>query len=448
MPSDEKPTAERRGRATAWLLGRRALLVLSIVVGFGVLGGSVWGYRVLTALEVGKKHRLGGVLENYDSGPRNVLILGSDTREGLTKEEQERFGSEADVPDDRTDTIILMHLDPERDRAIVVHFPRDLRVRIPGEGFDKINAAYDYGGGGVEGAELAIRTVEAFSGLEINNYIEISLAGFQDLVDSLGGVRICVEQPLFDELSGLAIPSAGCHTLDGFMALAYVRARHLEGDVIPDFSRITRQQQFMRALVNRMLSLDSLLDTSVIREAARQVTTDDQLSGADLIYLASELRNVAETDPSGASLVDFRAVPATPRFINGVSYVIAEQPEARKLFTRIREGRPLGEIGTVLEGTEISEANVRTQVLRAASTVDADEVDQYLREAGFIVLPQENAPDSFRRTEILFRPGEDEMADVVAGYFPTVPVLEGPARILGDADVVVVVGPDYRSPVG
>jgi len=442
--SDPKPTAgpPARAKPTWWDWTRRVSLVLAGILGLGVVFGAWKGYQLLNVLGGGPKVRFDeGILAGgVPDEPRNILVLGSDSRAGLTAEEKEKFGSEKDVPDDRTDTIILMHLDPTREQAVIVHFPRDLRVPIPDHGVDKINAAYQYGG-----PELAVETVKQFTGLPIHNYIEVSLAGFQDLVDSLGGVTICVDQPMYDELAGLDIPTAGCHLLDGFMALAFVRARHIEGDAIPDFSRIARQQQFMRALVNKMLSLGSLIDDDLIRDAVQQVKTDERLTGAELVYLAAELRKVAVTDPSGGSLVDFRAVPSTPEFIDGVAYVIADQPESRQLFQRLANGQPLGDLGKVLLLTDVSPAQITAQVLQAASPELALQATELLRQSGFVVLDPRDAPASLTRSQILFGPDGAPMAEVVGDYFPELPVSEGQPRLLGDADVILVAGRDYAS---
>ncbi|HKX25937.1 MAG TPA: LCP family protein [Actinomycetota bacterium] len=430
-------------RLPPWTKARPWVLVAGGALAVLLATAAMWGVNLV--LELGRhptKH-VAGLSDYQDSqfakGPRNVLVLGSDTRAGLTPEEQAQFGSEETVEGERSDTIILMHFDPRRDKAVVVHFPRDLRVEIPGHGLDKINAAYEYGG-----PALVVQTLRQYTGLPIHNYIEVDLAGFQDIVDLLDGVRLCVDRPLHDELAGLDIDRKGCHTLDGEEALAFVRARHIEGDQIPDFSRIARQQQFMRAMLNRLVSVGSLLDSDLVSRALRNVTTDDRITGADLIFLGSKLRELAEEDPSGSRSLDFRVVPGTPQTLDdGVSYVVPD-PDAEELFQRLDRGRPLGRIGSTLLLTAPSPAVTRVRVLADESDSSADDAEALLRRSGFIVLESSSPQVGAEETAILYRPGARAKAEVVAGYFaPGLPREEASASILGDAEVAVVVGDDW-----
>ncbi|MGH2687054.1 MAG: LCP family protein, partial [Actinomycetota bacterium] len=234
-----------------WVWIRTPVLIFAGVLCVLISVTSVWAINVIRAVELGQVTREVPSIDPWDGvEPRNVLVLGNDSRAGLSEEQQAAFGSEETVGGERTDTIILLSIDPAREQAVVVHFPRDLRVAIPGHGTDKINAAFEYGG-----PDLVVRTVQAFAGLHVHNYMEIDLAGFQKLVNTLDGVKICVDRAMHDPLAGLEIPSAGCYLMDGEQALAFVRARHVEGDLIPDFSRIRRQQQFMRAMMSRVMSL-------------------------------------------------------------------------------------------------------------------------------------------------------------------------------------------------
>jgi LCP family protein required for cell wall assembly len=201
--------------------------------------------------------------------PCNYLLLGSDSRAGLPLDQQHQFGTDTDIGgSNRADTIMLVHTDPALEKAIVVSFPRDLWVQIAdGHGHDKINAAFE---GGVNGGgpQLMADTVTELTGLPIDHYLYIDLAGFEKVVETLGGVTLCIpsnqvntpgtlyqhtasggEQPIeYSEVGHVADPNTGldvvpgCQRLDGFQALAYVRTRSLPCDTIPDFARISRQQ--------------------------------------------------------------------------------------------------------------------------------------------------------------------------------------------------------------
>ena len=202
--------------------------------------------------------------------PCNYLLLGSDSRAGLPIDEQHQFGTNKDIGrTTRADTIMLVHTDPALQKAIVLSFPRDLWVDIPGHGSDKINAAFE---GGLEGGgpQLMANTVANLTGLPIDHYLYVDLAGFQNVVDTLGGVDLCI--PPYDvntpgwlsqhtglgrrreDLLRRAGPRGrpehrvgrppGVSAPRRVQALAYVRTRSLPCDAIPDFSRIGRQQQF------------------------------------------------------------------------------------------------------------------------------------------------------------------------------------------------------------
>jgi LCP family protein required for cell wall assembly len=421
-------------RSRPWvLLGAGSLAVVVSVA-------AVWGINLLLQFDEHPVRAIRSLDQPSDFAkhPRNVLLLGSDTRAGLSEEQQAAFGSEETVEGERSDTIILMHIDPRREKAIVVHLPRDLRVTIPGHGVDRINAAYELGG-----PDLVVRTVRDFTGLPIHNYIQVNLAGFQRLVDALGGVRLCVDRPMFDDRAKLSLPREGCYLLDGETALAFVRARNIEGDIIPDFSRIARQQQFMRAMLNRLTSLGALLDTQVIEEAVSNVTTDDKLEGADLILLGQKLRELAREDPSGARSLDFRVVPSIPQTIGDTAYVVPQQPETDRLFEALEAGRPLGRLGLSLAQTLPSPGVINVRVLDAGIGSSAEEVEALLRRAGFVVLDPGEAPAATTSSEILYGPRMRPRSEVVAGYLEGLPRREVSADLLGNADVAVVIGDDW-----
>lgn len=448
--AETKPTAARPSTAEAkesrewWPWIRTPVLISSGVIAALVSLFAVWALNIFvtvgSAQELLPGEETTELADPWDFGekPRNVLVLGSDSRAGLTPQEQAQFGSEETVSGQRSDTIILLSIDPRREQAVVVHFPRDLRVEIPGYGFDKINAAYDYGG-----PNLVIKTVKEFTGLPVHNYMEINLDGFQDLVDTLGGVRICVKGPMDDVKAGLHIPKAGCYDMDGPTALAFVRARSVAGDVIPDFSRIARQQQFMRATFNKLLSFGNLLDDQLIQKAVGSIRTDDSLTPTELLSLGRRLRALAEQDPTGEDSLDLRVVPGTTATIGDVSYVVADQPETRELFKGMEQGTDLGRLGQTQDQTLPSPGIVQVRVLTSFGT-GPDGAETYLRDSGFIVLESGIFSGMEEESEILYQEGERLHARVVADYFPDLPVREVTSDVLGDAEVGVLVGSDWE----
>lgn len=174
----------------------------------------------------------------------NWLLVGSDSRTGLSDKDVERLGTGGDLGTVRTDTIMLMHL-PLRGKPTLVSIPRDSYVPVPGYGYDKINAAFSIGG-----PQLLVETVEQNTGLHVDRYAEIGMGGLAGVVDAAGGVEICVAEPIDDPLANINL-QPGCQEMDGPTALGYVRTR---ATAQGDLDRVARQREFMTTLVTRVLS--------------------------------------------------------------------------------------------------------------------------------------------------------------------------------------------------
>jgi LCP family protein required for cell wall assembly len=265
-PNTRRKRANRRlgrwGRALAL-----SLPILFLLAGGGILGGAVW---LDTSL-----HRE-PVLTDYPDRPApgrgtNWLLVGSDSRQGLSPEQQRDLATGGDIGSSRTDTILLVHV-PElgsNSPTTMVSIPRDSYVPIPGQGKDKINAAFAAGG-----ATLLTQTVEQATGLRLDHYAEIGFSGFAALVDALGGITVCPTAPIDDPLAGVDLP-AGCQELDGRAALGYVRSRATPR---ADLDRMVNQREFMSALLQRAarptLWLNPWRWYSVPRAVAGALTVD------------------------------------------------------------------------------------------------------------------------------------------------------------------------------
>ncbi len=220
-----------------------SLVIVVLLGSAAVLGGALW---LETAL-----HRE-SALTDYSGRPPAAqgstwLLVGSDSRQGLTIEQQQALATGGDTGNGRTDTIMLVHVPAVGSNAptTMVSIPRDSYVPIPGYGRDKINAAFSMGG-----ASLLAETVEQATGLRVNHYAEIGFSGFAGLVDGLGGVTVCPKAPIDDPLAGINLP-AGCQKLEGRDALGYVRSRATPR---ADLDRMVDQRQFMSALLHRAVS--------------------------------------------------------------------------------------------------------------------------------------------------------------------------------------------------
>lgn len=374
--------------------------------------------------------------------PCNYLLLGSDSRATLTEEEQQAWGTQEDIGGEaRADTVMLVHTDPGLQKAIILSFPRDLWVQIPGLGWGKINSAFE---GGVKGggpSQMA-QTVANLTGLRIDHFLYVDLAGFQDIVDTLGGVEMCPPAYLADPATGrITDPltsldiEPGCQRFDGATALGFVRSRHLRCDFIPDFSRIGRQQQFLRAVINQMVAPQQIAKApALVQPVLENMRRDKGLRPAELVYLVGQLRGIT----TGAA--EFRAVPGTPGWAGELS-VVRMDPSAEKIFRAIRAGTPIADVGLQLVSTPPSEANITAAVVDASSGGAAADAAALLSGAGFDVSPgtwpASRLPKRVQGAAIVYAPGEDAKAQVVLRYFPGLKVLEAPK--LQDADVAVVI---------
>ncbi|MGH3568693.1 MAG: LCP family protein [Pseudonocardia sp.] len=249
----------------------------------------------------------------------NWLIVGSDSRAGLTAQEQRDLATGGDVGQ-RTDTIMLLH--SGSGGATLVSLPRDSFVDIPGQGRGKLNAAYTFGG-----AELLVRSVEQATGLRIDHYAEIGFGGFVGAVDAVGGVELCAPEAIKDRKAALDI-EAGCQEMDGATALGYVRTRVTAAS---DFDRVERQRAFLSALVSQATSPTTLLNPF------RLVPLGTALSGAitvddgDHVWHLAGL-GLAMRGLTGGDGITTTVPVAGTRNVGGQSVVRWDRDRASKLF--------------------------------------------------------------------------------------------------------------------
>jgi len=236
------------------------------------------------------------VLVDYAGRPaasagQNWLITGSDSRQGLTRKQERQLATGHDINGHRSDTILLLHVPSNGGPAVLISLPRDSYVPIPGFGSNKINAAYSFGG-----AKLLAETVQNVTGLRIDHYMQIGFGGFVHVVDAVGGVNMCIKQPLRDPAAGLNLKK-GCQTLDGAQALGYVRTRHNFAN--QDLQRIQDQRLFMKALLGKLTSpgtmLNPLAAIPAALGAADTLTVDQGTSLYQLVRVAFALRSPETT---------------------------------------------------------------------------------------------------------------------------------------------------------
>ena len=300
---------------------RAFVIALALLLIAGTAGGFVY-WRVIDRLFV----RTDLNLQPASGKAMNVLLVGSDSREGLSDPiDVERFGS---VGGRRADTIILAQLVPREQRGVLLHFPRDLYVTVHGGGgqrLSKINAAYGYG------PQSVIDTVSSLTRMPINHYMEIDIRGFRSMVDAVGGIDITNDQALYDSKLNFRLPAGASH-LDGNQALSFVRARQATPD--GDFGRIKRQQQFIRAVMAKV-GKPSVLGNpyrvnELARAFARNVTVDQFFQLDDLVRFALSVRRVEPNQ------LETFSVPGRSASRAGQSVVEMDVTRAEQIFAALR----------------------------------------------------------------------------------------------------------------
>lgn len=210
----------------------------------------------------------------------NWLIVGSDSREGLSEEEKKNLVT-GDTEGQRTDTMLVAHLPDNDTPATLMSLPRDSNVEVPGHGVNKINAAFSIGG-----PKLLAQTIEQATGLRIDHYAEINFAGFANVVDAIGGVEMTIPKRIKDTATGVVIKK-GTQTLNGKQALAFVRTRKSSATPRSDLDRVANQRKFIGALASEVASPATLLNPfdlfPLLAEAPDALTVDE---GDHLHHLA------------------------------------------------------------------------------------------------------------------------------------------------------------------
>ncbi|WP_433592377.1 LCP family protein [Nocardia sp. CA-145437] len=230
-----------------------------------------------------------------DTPGTNWLLVGSDSRAGLSQSQEDELSTGSDVEGERTDTVILVHI-PKSGRPTLVSLPRDSYVNIPGVGKDKLNAAFSVGG-----AKLLARTVEGATGVHIDHYVQIGFGGFANIVDAVGGIDMCLDEPMKDPLAGIDLP-AGCQTLSGPNALGFVRSRATPR---ADLDRMLNQRKFLSALLKKASSPATLANPfrswPLVRDLTSALKVDDGAHVWNLAGLGKALSNdpITTTVPVG-----------------------------------------------------------------------------------------------------------------------------------------------------
>ncbi|MCX5399112.1 LCP family protein [Streptomyces sp. NBC_00102] len=432
------------------------MAIAASVLILGTAGTGGWVYTHLSGNIDGADvdDSLGGDRPEAAAGGENILVIGSDSREGLG----DSYGKNLTTM--QSDTLMLLHTGGDGKWASVVSFPRDSWVQIPscasGEGpaskphHFKINEAYAIGGSTgdkVKAAACTIKTVEANTHVRIDHFLIADFRGFKGMVNALGGVEVCPKEAIHDTKAHLDL-KAGCQLVRDDKALGYVRARYSIGDGT-DIGRIGRQQEFMQSLAARAKSklynptaLYGFLDS-----ATKSLTADQDFAGIKPLYsLASRLKGIP------ADRISFLTVPNYPRerdIPTDKANVTWQQPAAHDLFTAMNDDRETTTDALKKSVAELPApaGTVRVTVLNGTGTRGkAMEVAESLQALGFQIAATGNAPAHVGKTTLTYTPDQADGARALAGRLPG--LTPAPAAPDAPAGITLTIGPDLPALTG
>lgn len=414
---------------------RRVFAIVGVVLAVLVVAGGVAGYLIYRNLDgnitrvdvftsdiVGSNRPTKLVESGAPQQPLNILVMGSDTRQGQGK----GFGDAGVLTGARSDTTLLVHIPADRSRLLVVSIPRDTIVDLPscktdtGQSApyrDRFNAAFSIGGPG-----CTIKTVEQNTGVFIDHYVVVDFRGFEDMINALGKIRVCLPQPVNDPKSRLNLP-AGYSEVNGAQALAYVRTRYAIGNG-SDISRISRQQAFLSSVIDKATSAGTLLNPAkllaFLRAATKSITTDPQLGSLNQMrVLAQQMRSVP---PSKITFV------TTPWIVNpdDPNTVLWDPNKIGALWDAIKKDDvypPPQPPTTVIDGRPLTTAptGIAVSVLNGSGRPGAaGRLATRLTAKGYNIATVDNAPTSdYLSTVIRYDPAyANDAARTLAAALP------------------------------
>lgn len=460
-------TRRRRSRR-AGLVARGATAMFAVLALLVTAGG--WSYlrakdsnfQQIVALDPNSADVVDADGQN---GDENFLIVGTDTRAGTNS--SLGAGSVADAEGARSDTVMLVNIPANRSRVVAVSFPRDLDVsrpicegwdndkatyssqKFPAADGDKLNATYALGG-----PKCLTKVITKMSGLKINHFVGIDFAGFESMVDVVGGVEVCSTKPLVDEVLGTVLTTPGKQMVNGSTALDYVRARHVYGEERSDYDRINRQQRFLSSLLRSALSSKVLFDPAKLNgfiDAFAKHSFMDSVTTKDLLTLGRSMQKMQ------AGSITFLTVPTAGTTSYGNE--IPRESDIKAIFRAVIDDQPLpGEKKSEPPAppaaapvakpkpAAVDPQTVSVQVSNGSGQGGiAGTTATKLAAHGFQIYSTGNYADGVSaKTKVRYSSGHEADAGTVASAIPGA-ILE-PASGLGSI-VEVVVGSDFAGTV-
>jgi LCP family protein required for cell wall assembly len=436
-------------------LGR---FLIALVVGSLLMAGVVAGVDREIGNKLDRIPKIDLTTAELPPEGANYLLVGVDNlgNKELDPEDIAAFGTER-ATDKNTDTIMVVHLEPRAERVIVVSFPRDLFVNVPGHGKNKINSAYNFGATQKERAQSLIDTVSQNFGIKIHHFIELNFLSFVGLVNKLGNVSVYVPHAAVDFNTGFFVEKGGCYSLDGETALQWVRSRSLQfydertqtfvpvNTSAPDLLRIQHQQEFMRKLAGLAVakSLDNPFTANTVAdEVVKNLTVDDSFDKGSIFELIDAFRTL---NPDDTSALQFETMPSTSG-----SETINGQPLSVQYAQMQKGGSQLVErLNTFDQRPRPTPApsTIRIRLVNASGREDLGvAVQRQLEELGFVVTAQVDS-GVFRQkgSSIAYASGQADKAKLLQRYVEPVPNIHlGDSNVLG-ADVEVTLGRNFHA---
>lgn len=416
-------------------------VIVLIGLGFAAVAGYGW-YRF------NQINRDSLALASSSGGVQNFLIVGSDSRSGMSKSDNNSsaFLNAQGVQESgqRSDTIMVARVDSKNKTVDLMSFPRDLWVPIQPSGEEeRINTAFAQGKDSADGAQRLINTIKADFGIDINHYVEINFKSFKGITDAVGGIPMYFEKQVRDKNSGFYMYGTGCQTLDGDSALAYARSRHLEyldpktkkwiEDPSADLGRISRQTLFMRTMIDRAQdkfgSTDLKAINDLVASTSDNLTFDSQLSIGNLVSLGKAFKGF-----SGDQIVT-HVLPVYMDMTSGGASILRLDTAAAEDVLNVFRGAPAG---TVMP------TSVVVSVTNATGTKGkAVEVSDRLDHLGFRSKSAGDVTKSQTATVIKYLPGFDKQADLLARQLGGTAQLQVDKTLKSSAPVTLVLGTSF-----
>lgn len=414
--------------------------MLGLVIAAGVVSYGWWRWN-----QIGREDL---ALAASMDGPQNFLIVGSDTRTVVEGDEDDPnadafITSEDDVnAGQRSDTIMVVRVDPDAHTIDMISFPRDLWVEVPGTGgHERINTAYGLEGG----PQRLVDTIKQNFGIDVNHYVEVDFRSFKGVVDAVDGVPMYFDREMRDTHSGLVVENTGCVTLDGDQALAFSRARNLQyfdqkkgiwvTDPTADLGRISRQQEFIRKMIDQAASTTKGFDikavNDIIGSTADNVTIDSGLDFDDFVGLAKDFKSF-----TGDQIVT-HSLPVEQYTTPGGAAVLKLEDGAAEPVLNVFRGLPPGEVRP-------EPSSITVAVRNGSGTAgQAGEASRGLASVGFEVDGTGDASSNVSRTVVRYAPGSAVQANEVLAHLSAGGTLTKD-ETLDDGEIVLITGTDFK----